>query len=177
MEAFCYTGLMTEKLTFVDENDNEIGAGPREEAWEKGYYTRNIRAVLKDEKGRFLLQKRSSKKSSYPGLWTVAASGHVDAGESWDVAAKRETEEEIGVSATMTLVGSFNFVDDEGAKKIRQIIRVYEGTIDSSTPLKIQEEEVEELKWYDINELTALITTTPDSFTPSFVEVFDQFYR
>src|SRR4051812_10597784 len=104
---------MIEKLTFVDENDQIIGAGDRKEAWTKGYYTRNVRIVLLDERGRLLSQKRSVKKDTFPGMWTVAASGHVDEGESWDAAAVRETQEEISVSTELKLIGEFVFKNDE----------------------------------------------------------------
>jgi len=46
---------MTEKLTFVDENDQPIGVGNRKEAWAKGYYTRNICVVIHDQNGRFFI--------------------------------------------------------------------------------------------------------------------------
>ncbi len=167
---------MIERLTFVDENDRQIGSGTREEAWGKGYYTRNIRVVLRDESGRFLSQKRSIKKNSYPGMWTVAASGHVDEGESWDAAAQRETQEEIGVSAEMNLIGKFAFQDDTNGKKIRQLLHVYEGVIDSSIEFQMEEDEVEDMKWFEIDELKKLIKTTPEQFTPSLREIIDKYY-
>jgi isopentenyl-diphosphate delta-isomerase len=100
---------MTERLTLVDENDQVIGVGDRKEAWVHGYYTRCIRVVLRDQNGRFLSQKRSMKKDTFPGMWTVAASGHVDEGETWDEAAYRETKEEIGVATDLKLMRDFCF--------------------------------------------------------------------
>lgn len=167
---------MTERLTFVDENDQPIGVGDRKEAWSKGYYTRNVRVVIRDQNGRFLSQKRSIKKDSYPGMWTVAASGHVDEGETWDIAAKRETQEEIGVSADLKLVGDFIFKDDVGDKKVRQIVHVYEGIIDHSTKFHLEDDEVEDIKWYELDELKRLIQQTPEQFTPSFRETINRFY-
>lgn len=167
---------MSEQIVFVDEHDRPIGAGSREEAWKKGYYTRNIRVVLRDQNGRFLSQKRSMKKGSYPGMWTVAASGHVDEGETWDSAARRETEEEIGVSTDMKFVGNFIFKDDAKAKKVRQIVGLYEGTIESSTQFKLEKDEVEETKWYILDELKDLMKQKPEQFTPSFHEIVSRFY-
>jgi len=167
---------MTERLTLVDENDQPIGIGDRKEAWANGYYTRNIRVVLRDQNGRFLSQKRSMKKSTFPGMWAVAASGHVDEGETWDEASRRETEEEIGVSTNLKLVGDFIFKNDEGDKKIRQIIHVYEGAISSSMQFDIDEDEVEDTRWYELNELKSLMQETPNEFTPSFRETMSRFY-
>lgn len=167
---------MTERLTLVDENDQPITVGDRKLAWAEGYYTRNIRVVLRDENGRLLSQKRSMKKDSFPGMWTVAASGHVDEGESWDVAARREAQEEIGISPELKLVGEFTFKHDEDDKKVRQIIHVYEGTIDSSTQFEFEPDEVDDAKWYELDELKDLLKKSPSNFTPSFAEIIDMFY-
>jgi len=167
---------MTEKLTFVDENDNPIGVGDRKEAWIKGIYTRNIRVVIRDEKGRFLSQKRSTQKDTYPGMWTVAASGHVDEGEEWDTAAVRETQEEVGVSVELTPIGKFNFSADEGIKKVRQIIHVYEGVISSSTEFSLEPGEVDDIQWFELDTLKSLIATNPDDYTPSLRETITRFY-
>lgn len=167
---------MTERLTLVDENDQPIAVGDRKEAWAKGYYTRNIRIVLRDENGRVLSQKRSIKKDLYPGMWTVAAGGHVDEGETWDEAAQREMKEEIGVSTSLRRIGDFSFKNDEGNKKVRQIIRVYEGVIDGSAQFTLEEDEVEATEWYGLDELKVSMQQTPDTFTPSFREVIERFY-
>jgi isopentenyl-diphosphate delta-isomerase len=167
---------MTERLVLVDENDQPIGVGDRKEAWAKGYYTRNVRIVLRDEMGRFLSQKRSMKKAIYAGMWTVAASGHVDEGETWETAALRETKEEIGISVDLKFVGDFVFKNDEGDKKVRQIIRVYEGTIDSATEFNLEEDEVEATKWYELDGLKSSMQQAPTEFTPSFIETMSKFY-
>ncbi len=167
---------MAERLTLVDENDQPITVGDRKLAWAQGYYTRNIRVVLRDENGRLLSQQRSMKKDSFPGMWTVAASGHVDEGETWDVAARREAQEEIGISPDLKLIGEFTFKHDESDKKIRQIIHVYEGTIDSATSFAFEPDEVQDAKWFDLDELKELLKTSQDIFTPSFAEIITMFY-
>ncbi len=167
---------MTERLIFVDENDQPVGVGDRREAWVKGYYTRNISVMLRDQNGRVLSQKRNTRVASYPGMWTVAASGHVDEGETWDTAAYRETQEEIGISTDLKHVGNCIFKDDVDDKKIRRIIHVYEGIIDSSAQFTLQEAEVDDTKWYTLADLKSLIQQHPEQFTPVFREIIDRFY-
>lgn len=167
---------MAERVIFVDENDVVVGAGPREEAWQNGYYTRNTRLVIRDENGRVLSQKRSADKKLYPGMWTVAAGGHVDEGETWETAAQRETKEEIGVDIEVRLVGEFVFKDDSEDKKVRQIIRVYEGTASSTAQFTVDTDEVEKVEWYELDALKSSMHETPEQFTPSFREVIQRFY-
>jgi isopentenyl-diphosphate delta-isomerase len=109
-------------------------------------------------------------------MWTVAASGHVDDGEEWDIAAARETVEEIGVAVDVKEVGRFNFADDSDGKKVRQVLRVYEGTIESSTEFVLEPTEVDEIKWYELDELKAQMNHHPEQFTPSFIETINRFY-
>ncbi|TAL14788.1 NUDIX domain-containing protein [Patescibacteria group bacterium] len=167
---------MAERVIFVDENDQPIGAGDRKEAWAKGIYVRNVRIVLLDENGRMLLQRRSLKKAAFPDRWTSAASGHVDEGEAWDYAAHREMKEEIGVTTDLKLIGETKIVIDTDDEHIRQFIHVYEGTVDSKIKLDLDPDEVSETKWYDIAELKTEIAKTPDTFTPSFRELIKIFY-
>ena len=161
---------------FVDENDIPIGTGSRQIAWQRGYFTRNIRVIIRDESNRFLCQKRSLHKDSYPGMWTVAASGHVDDGETWDDAAKRETLEEIGISINVKSVGQFTFKDDIGNKKIRQIVHVYEASVDSLTQFVTDQDEVDKVEWFHLDELKSLIAKDSSQFTPSLIEVVKVYY-
>ncbi|MBQ0077566.1 MAG: NUDIX domain-containing protein [Bacteroidales bacterium] len=52
---------------------------------------------LMDRYSRFFLQKRSSNKTSYPGLWDIAVGGHVIYGEMYEEALYREAAEELGL--------------------------------------------------------------------------------
>jgi len=167
---------MTERVIYVDENDQPIGAGTREEAWVNGTYVRLVRVMIRDEKGRILLQHRTKTVKSNPNLWTNSAGGYVDAGESWIDAANREMHEEIGITTDLKIVGDFMYSEDKGDKKIRQFTRCYEGTIDSMTEFKLEEAEVAEVRWYGLDELKSLMKQNPESFTPAFIESINKFY-
>lgn len=58
---------------------------------------RAVDVVLYNRRGEILLQKRSKQKDTFPGYYTVSASGHVDKGESYEDAAYREIREELGI--------------------------------------------------------------------------------
>ena len=80
-----------ENVIVVDENDEMIGTMPKDEAHEKNVLHRIAVVYVENEKGEILVQVRSG------GLLDHSAAGHVDPGESYEDAARRELAEELGI--------------------------------------------------------------------------------
>jgi isopentenyl-diphosphate delta-isomerase len=173
---FVIIKAMAESIIFVDENDIPIGLGTREEAWSKGIHVRIVRAILRDENGRVLSQHRSPNKKSYPNRWTDSASGHVDEGDTYDTAITREMKEEVNVNTELTFLGKFASRDVIGDKTILEFNAIYEGSVDSSIEFNLQDSEVSEVKWFEIDELKQMMKKEPDLFTPGFRETIARFY-
>jgi isopentenyldiphosphate isomerase len=85
-------------VVIVDEEDRVIGAAPLKEVWKKGWMHRIVRIMVEDTDGRVLLQKRSKHMELFPECWDHSAAGHVDEGDSYEQAAERELQEELGIS-------------------------------------------------------------------------------
>lgn len=167
---------MPERIQIVDENDQPIGASTRQEAWASGSFYRLVQIVIRDESGNLLLQKRSMQKPLYPGRWTNAASGHVDEGETYEIAAPRELKEEIGIDTPLTFVGKFLVQKKEGSKTINQFNGIFEGKVSQNAKLILQPEEVSEIKWLTLEDLREDIAKSPNNFTPAMVKAFEGFY-
>ncbi len=89
---------MDEYIDIVTETGELTGkVALKSEAHKNGWFHNTIHLWLYTAKGEILLQQRSHKKVIYPLLWDVSAAGHIDAGESFESAAIRETHEEIGL--------------------------------------------------------------------------------
>lgn len=116
-----------------------------------GYYLSVVGVIIVNSENKTLLQKRSRFKLSNPSKWGICG-GKVNFGETTLDAAIRETKEEIGVE-----------IERESLKTIRtaangkSYFTIYYIKKDVNiNECKIQKEELEELKYFKIEELQYL---------------------
>lgn len=104
-----------EILDIVDEDDRVIGRAPRGEAYARGLRHRCVFVWVRDAEGRVFVHRRTPGKLVFPSLYDMFVGGVVGAGESYDEAALREAEEELGVSGLPAPEYLFKFLYDDGA--------------------------------------------------------------
>jgi 8-oxo-dGTP diphosphatase len=63
----------------------------------------SVKALVRDNSGRFLVLQRSAASKNHPGQWDFPG-GKIDPGESFDVALVREVKEETGLAVTLDRV-------------------------------------------------------------------------
>jgi isopentenyl-diphosphate delta-isomerase type 1 len=85
-----------ELFDVVDPDDHVVGQAPRREVHARQLLHRAIHVLIHDAAGHLFLQRRSLSKDTFPGCWDSSCSGHVDAGENYSDAARRELGEELG---------------------------------------------------------------------------------
>jgi len=158
---------MKEFLDIVDEKGQPTGeTTDRETAHAKGILHRTSHVWLarrKDGKVQILLQKRAEHKSSFPGCYDISSAGHIPAGDSYEVSALRELEEELGVQAKeedLISCGDRKVVWDAvffgKAFHDRQISRVFLLWLDrEESDFTVQESEVDSVRWMDFEECYA----------------------
>lgn len=135
-------------LPVVDENDTVIGSAPRREVHARALRHRAVHAVVVNKAGQVLLQKRSSRKDSHPGWWDISMGGHVDAGEEYDAAARREMREELGIhSAVLEHIATRIAAPESGW----EFVRLYECR--SEGPFAPAPSEIDEVRWVPVHEL------------------------
>jgi 8-oxo-dGTP pyrophosphatase MutT (NUDIX family) len=132
-----------EILDIVDENDRVIGQSPRGEAYARGLRHRCVFIQARDAEGRIFVHRRTPTKLVFPSLYDMFVGGVVGAGESYDDAALREAEEELGVRGLPRPRRLFTFLYDDGARR-SWWSAVYEVRCD--LPVHPQAEEV---AWHD----------------------------
>ncbi|HVL87329.1 MAG TPA: NUDIX domain-containing protein [Candidatus Thermoplasmatota archaeon] len=152
-----------EPLDVVDEEDRVVGSVPRAEVHRRGLLHRSVHVFLLDRSGRLFVQRRAPTVVVHPNRWTSSASGHVDAGESYEDAAVRELSEEIGVCADVRLRGRFRYRDAVENEWSALFEAHYDGEV------ALDAAEVAEGRFVTLDELARWIAKDAFAFSPSFL--------
>ncbi|MFJ2276962.1 NUDIX hydrolase [Streptomyces sp. NPDC087866] len=103
-----------EILDIVDENDVVVGQAPRGEATARGLRHRCVFIEARDAEGRVFVHRRTATKLVFPSHYDMFVGGVVGVGESYEDAALREAEEELGVSGLPRPEPLFKFLYEDG---------------------------------------------------------------
>ena len=144
-----------EKFVQVDLADKVIGPVDREVAHsDRSIIHRAVCVMVVDRKGNALFQKRSKKKDLYPGYWALGCAGHVTYGDTYEEAASRELDEELGISGRIQIVDKFLFkeVDESEFVCVYKLVR-------DTMPQDIDKDEIDELKWVKIEDLNKFMSS------------------
>ncbi|MET9554098.1 NUDIX domain-containing protein [Streptomyces sp. NPDC006645] len=128
-----------EIIDIVDEHDHVVRQATRGEAYAKGLRHRCVFVLARDADDRIFVHRRTPTKAAFPSHYDMFVGGVVDAGETYDDAALREAEEELGVSGLPRPVPLFTFLYD--AEEGRWWSRVYE--VRCVLPVSPQLEEID----------------------------------
>lgn len=141
----------------------------REKCHKEGLWHKAVTAFIINSKGQVLLQKRSANKRLWPNTWDITAGGHVLAGEFGFQAIIRECKEELGLELNrkdITFIGSSISSNIKADIKNNHFNEYYiiNKEIDEAK-IKLQEEEVSEVKWVDKNEIIEKIKDNYNGIT------------
>ena len=162
------------KVVVVNKNDEVIGAAERKALIKKGLIHRIVRVLLFNSKGQVFLQKRGPSMDTWPGKWDQSVGGHVDEGEDYDKAVKREAKEELGIDGVeFKKVVKFYTEDGVGNRLKKRFNMLYEGIYDGEVSL--QEDEISEGGWFDMNKVEGWMKKKPSDFTPGCIKTFKKY--
>lgn len=92
-----------EILDLVDENDNVIGSKSRAEIYAEGLNNfRVVNVFIINSQGKIWIPRRAANKRIFPLGLDMSMGGHVESGESYEQAFKRESEEELNLKTETT---------------------------------------------------------------------------
>lgn len=153
-----------EYIDILDENGNKTGEkDTRKNIHKLGLLHSEVAAFIYTDTGKVLLQKRKSNKATYAGVWSVTG-GHVLSGENNEDAIIREIKEELNLNTEKEKV---IFVTTYKSKKVKddvinnKFFSIYNVEIseDQFYKIKIQKEELEDVKLFSIEEIENIINS------------------
>ncbi len=165
--------MQSEKIIIVNENDEEIGFKNRDRIKRNDIY--RVSALwIENSQEKVLMAQRSFKKKNSPGKWGPAVAGTIKKGEDHDSNIYQEAEDEIGLKDQIfdkahktKTIGSHKFFCQWYYLKIDKDIDYF----------KIQEEEVEAIKWIKKTDLEKELKSNPDKFLVSMAATLRKFKK
>jgi len=162
-----------EFLDIINEDGSPTGKiATRKEIHETGLWHLCIHIWMINSKGEILIQKRSMEKVTWPGLWDLSVAGHVTAEENAINTAITECWEEIGVKIEekqLEFLFNIKYNEElhEGQFRRREFIKVFLVKLDIEiNKLKLQEDEVDEVRLIHYKDLEKEVKINSDEFIP-----------
>ncbi len=165
-----------EKVILVDENDNQIGLMPKQEAHQKAILHRAFSVFIFNDKNELLLQQRAFNKYHSPGLWTNTCCSHQREGETTLQAAERRLQEEMGFETELkeSIWFIYKAPFDNGLTE-HELDHIVIGNYNND-PI-VNPNEVASWKWMKLEAIVDDIKKHPESYTAWFKIIFDKFYK
>ncbi|MBI4118841.1 MAG: NUDIX hydrolase [Parcubacteria group bacterium] len=139
-----------EFLDLVDENDKVIGRKKRSEVYtEKLSNFRVVNAFVVNSKDEIWIPRRTANKRMFPLYLDMSMGGHVESGESYENAFKRETMEELNI--------------DTGKAQTRLLGHLSPQKDGVSANMNVYEIKTDETPNYNHNDFTEHFWLTPQA--------------
>jgi 16S rRNA (adenine1518-N6/adenine1519-N6)-dimethyltransferase len=154
----------------VDIYDNPTGRRITRDEAHGNYLPHRVSAIyVFDEQGRLYVQVH--KKSG--GLLDNSVGGHVDAGETYAEAAKREGEEELGLHGVELHELKTGLYSDEG--RYHHLFGLYE--CQPKNWKFVPNDEVEQIIPMTLEEIVKQMNADPERFTAGFIRTLREYIK
>ena len=158
-----------ERVDVVDTAGQTTGTTTRRDMRARRLPHRSVYVLVFDRRGELFVHLRVPTKDVYPGHWDVAVGGVLQAGETFDAAARREAAEELGVAVEPTRLFPFHYADP--STDVHGM--VYRAEHDG--PFRLQPEEIVRGEFIPLEAVAARAARDP--FCPDGLAVLAEYRR
>jgi isopentenyldiphosphate isomerase len=160
--------VQDEIFDVVDASDQVVGRRSRGEVHRLGLMHRATHVLVFNSRGEVFLQQRSLAKDRQPGLWDSSASGHLDAGESYDACAARELREELGIATVAALERLFKV--PASPQTDQEHVWIYR--VKAEGPFQLNPEEIRGGAWFSPDAVTEWMAARPGDFAGTLLLIW-----
>lgn len=142
-----------EQLEVINEKGEVVRIAPRSEIHgDPSLMHKVVHVLVFNKKGELLLQKRSLNKDVAPGKWDTSVGGHVGIDEDLTFSAKREMEEELGISdCGIEYLYSYIHSNPYETELVTTYRCIYSGDI------RYNIDEIDEVRFWSLEEISGAI--------------------
>ena len=165
---------MEEFVVLVDQNDQKLGLMEKQQAHVAGLLHRAFSVFIFNSKGELMIQQRAASKYHSPTLWTNTCCSHPRDNETYEQAAHRRLEEEMGFDCELEY--KFNFIYKahlENDLIEHELDHVFIGTFDNEP--KLNPDEVMAYRWVELDDLKKDMEKNPQNYTAWFKIIFEHY--
>jgi aminoglycoside phosphotransferase (APT) family kinase protein/8-oxo-dGTP pyrophosphatase MutT (NUDIX family) len=162
---------MDEVVALYDDAGRVVGSAPRSRMRAQNLRHAATGVVVRDPLGRIFVHRRTDTKDVYPGRLDFAAGGVLLAGEDPDDAARREADEELGVTSPLVRVGEGDYADDHTTYHAYLYETTWEG------PVRLQPEEVASGEWMTLEAVASILDDRSDELMPDTAALLGPWVR
>lgn len=157
-----------EYLDLVDDNDNVIGREDRDVIYKNNW--RNFRVInimIFTSDNKIIVPKRSSNRRVFPNCYDCSVGGHVSSGETYEEAAYRELEEELGITGVkLEEIAYFKPYDIDTSAFSKMYKLVYDET------LNYDKDGIQQIFYMTKEEISKLIKEDETQFKGDYPKFF-----
>ena len=165
---------MEEFVVLVDQDDQKLGLMEKQQAHVAGLLHRAFSVFVFNFKGELMIQQRAASKYHSPTLWTNTCCSHPRDNETYEQAAHRRLEEEMGFDCELEY--KFNFIYKahlENDLIEHELDHVFIGTFDDEP--KLNPDEVMAYRWVELDDLKKDMEKNPQNYTAWFKIIFEHY--
>jgi 16S rRNA (adenine1518-N6/adenine1519-N6)-dimethyltransferase len=154
----------SESFPVVDKNDRILRYASRSYVHANNLRHRAAHILIFNPAGEIYLQQRSRWKDRHRLRWDSSAAGHVVPAESYDETARRELEEELGITVPLEKISKL----PASERTDQEFIWLYRGEVAGN--LSPNRTEIETGAFFPETVIDGWIAARPDDFAPGFIE-------
>lgn len=172
--------LSDEFIDILDSTGKSTGqVCPRSLVHKYGYFHATVHIWVANSTPELLLQKRSSSKDIYPGMWDISCAGHLVAGDTSHDAAIRELYEELGIEVA---ISDLHFVcstvqtysSPDGLIQDNEFTDVYFLTLQNDQVLRSNPQEIDVLKYVSMETFSRMVTSADPQLVPHNMDEYQK---